>query len=1602
MPSGDADGITSFTFSECTGTDGQVQFTDDGTVDGNYGDSRARIDTTEICPTDAWSRVTVKFINTFDIETMDLLEVYDGNQAAVGPATLIDDGTGQGVSQINGAWVTASCSPTTNPSGCLTFVFRTDGLNSKGSGWDAWASCEERAAVITPGSIPNTTLTCMNIADAGAASAMVTIPAPDVTLCGMAAGAEDAVTATITNQQGFACLTQVISADAGTSIMDAFGVGSYLVTYTLVADQTKTATSTFTIQAPSLICNDNIEVPFGSACAIQLTPDDLLENPCDELAGVLSYDITITLGSGKDEVTLSTDGGVFPTITAGDLANAGMTVCNATATVTVARTIAAAGTCNNGAQTASCTSTLSFNDQSNPFITLTSTATALVACDASAVASIVSASAIDNCDDDVDVEILSIVMEEEDPCFAANGTPNETSAVITFIATDDCGNTSTLSQTIAITRPNPVDHLVRVGDIDPRDCSEDINGIADEVPMLAIGTLDGAGAFTQTGTVALSENDYVCGYILQKRDVDIPSTDCGQKRFRFWSIVDWCNPSTGPSAIDTSFIEFTDTQAPVLAGGADAFASETIELGAFECTFDVNTFEVPVATDNCDANPVVRLAGVDLIEDGVDWPVATADWGTLACGSYTLTWIAEDDCHEQVVNDTVTQVIIIDDVTKPSAICTDELNISIPSTAGARIHYSDIDAGSFDACGISAIEISNTQDADGNFINFGAYVDIACTDVKTEVTIEMRVTDNKGNQNSCWMIVSPEDKIAPICGDLPNMTFDCDDFHTGELGAPTGGYVALTGDLLDEYNERFGDPFAQCSDNLDCGTLTISQEYSLVELNCGELDINRRWTVTDWSGRVSNTGTQSIDVNYVANWSLTFPADVDLTCNDGFPLASTAEDIISNGTCDLWALEVSEKTFEVPGDICMKIERTYELINWCVYQAGTDAVEVPRVDDGASASIVLSAGNEAIGRYTYVQVLKLYVNEAPSAPAIVMDGDDCLFGEGDLEPFGMADNTPGFAPLECDEERTFSATSSNCADIALASENFTWVFTAGDAAPETGTGYSFTRVVSPKIVYTVEFWVSDGCGNSSGSTEQYQFWDCKKPTPYVLNGLAVQVMQTGSIQLWASDLNQGSYDNCTVKDRLQYRLFAGDPVDGPQELDAILALDENLTFDCNSLGLQNVSFYVIDEEGNFDVVGTLVAVQGNNGACGTGSGQATVAGKITNAFGENVEQVNVSVNGSDNSMATGATGEFQFNLALEGDYTITPEKNINPLNGVSTFDLVLISKHILGLQSFDSPYKYIAADVNKSGTITAFDMVQLRQLILNITSEFSNNSSWRFVDAAHEFTSANPAGENFVEFMNINNLDDNMMNIDFIATKIGDVNGSAQSNSLLGAESRTTNGALTLNVVDRQVEAGQTVTVDFLAADIAATQGYQFTLDFAGLELVSLNEGVAKAANFNTSLAERGVLTTSWNGEATNENLFSITFTATTNGLLSELVSVNSDITTAEAYNNAGELLDVAINFNASNVSATFGLSQNTPNPFNGQTLIGYNLPQAGTATLKVMDVQGKVLTVISQEGVRGYNQVTVDAKSLGATGVLYYQLESADNIATKKMIILE
>ncbi|MGH1438440.1 MAG: hypothetical protein ACRBG0_28700, partial [Lewinella sp.] len=241
--------------------------------------------------------------------------------------------------------------------------------------------------------------------------------------------------------------------------------------------------------------------------------------------------------------------------------------------------------------------------------------------------------------------------------------------------------------------------------------------------------------------------------------------------------------------------------------------------------------------------------------------------------------------------------------------------------------------------------------------------------------------------------------------------------------------------------------------------------------------------------------------------------------------------------------------------------------------------------------------------------------------------------------------------------------------------------------------------------------------------------------------------------------------------------------------------------------------------------------------------------------------VEVSVNGGAvMSMTTNTDGTYSFSdLALGGDYTVTPYLNANFLNGVSTFDLVLMSKHILGVQPLDSPYKRIAADINRSNTITTLDMIQLRKLILNIDTEFANNTSWRFVDAAYSFPVAtNPWFEAFPELINENNLAGDVLDADFVGVKIGDVNGSAQANALAG-DDRTLNGQFNLVAENISMKVGNTYTVAITGENMSTVEGFQGTLNLNGAELVDIEYGVASAENFGLRYAAEGAITMSWN-----------------------------------------------------------------------------------------------------------------------------------------------
>ena len=567
----------------------------------------------------------------------------------------------------------------------------------------------------------------------------------------------------------------------------------------------------------------------------------------------------------------------------------------------------------------------------------------------------------------------------------------------------------------------------------------------------------------------------------------------------------------------------------------------------------------------------------------------------------------------------------------------------------------------------------------------------------------------------------------------------------------------------------------------------------------------------------------------------------------------------------------------------------------------------------------------------------------------------------------------------------------------------------------------------PHGTHKIKWLISDGCGNNQEYEYTFTVKDCKAPTVVCLNGLSVNIMPTAMIQLWATDFLQYTEDNCTPAGQIKLGIRkCGTGTGFP--LDAQGNPITNVTFDCTELGTQCVELWAIDAAGNADYCETYVIVQDNLGNCPTAD-HINVAGTLKTEMTEGVDEGMVHIDGT----STFAPPYSYFDLSdtlglyavknsvpLAATFVIAPEKDDNPLNGVTTYDLVSISKHILGIEPLNSPYKMIAADANKSGSITTFDIVEIRKLILGIYNELPNNNSWRFVEKAFQFPNPNnPFQTLFPETISVADAMASQGGEDFVGVKIGDVNNSSVANATMQAEDRTIGTAL-FDVYtspssngegsgDRTVKTGEVFEVSFKSVE--QLKGFQFTMLLNGLEMVDLTEDDQVSAN-NFGKFE-GATTVSIDGAQE----FTLSFRAEKSGKLSEMLGVSGSITRAEAYlpvvalpaealakagAKEGGIMrqGIAFRFGGKTISGVgFELYQNQPNPFVHKTSIGFYLPEAAEATLSVFDEAGRMVYLQKGQFGKGENSISLERALINTTGLLYYKLETATNSATKKMI---
>ncbi len=893
----------------------------------------------------------------------------------------------------------------------------------------------------------------------------------------------------------------------------------------------------------------------------------------------------------------------------------------------------------------------------------------------------------------------------------------------------------------------------------------------------------------------------------------------------------------------------------------------------------------------------------------------------------------------------------IRDTEPPIAVCDEYTVISIGGNGYSQVRALTFDDLSVDNCGIVSYQVRKLNGSCFVEEEFSDVIRFCCEEVGDTIRVEFKVTDQAGNYNTCMVVVDVQDKFPPLIYCPEDVVIDCRDDSDD---------LSLTGE-------------AWALDN--CSFYEMSY-IDVLDLNeCGEGVIHRTWTAVD-RGRFERSCTQEIIVREDEPFTMTpdrWPSNVYLTgCGLDLRPESTGIPDISSASCSNVAFSHHDAYFNTIEGACFKIVREWTVIDWCRY--GRYGPE------------------DGIWRYS--QIIKQENSAAPEFFETPLDTVLCLFGE------------------DCFEEITIEV---NAYDDCSAPHHLTWygeLFEADTRAFPIAISNSnrFTEFLYPGS-YVAVFRVLDGCGNIGTHEMFVEIVDCEPPVaecpPFAPS---VVLGANGSVSLWISDFNIKTSDNCSSEDKIT---LSFDPE----------TLINSITFSCEDIpdGVSSsrfVQFYAIDEAGNAGYCEMEVEIKDNSSNLCEDKDSIVVTGLVLTEELGNVENVQVSLQSgpSQAGLVTDLSGTYAFENLDEGrDYTLSLYKDRDHDDGLSTFDLVLIARHAVGLKGLESPYKIIAADVDNNQKITVRDLVWLRQIILGNETTFPNGQrSWRFVDESFVFSDPIRPWP-FKEQIDISEIRESQFAKNFIAVKIGDVNGTNAASKRVTSGGRSSTKQLLL-ADDVEVVSGQSAVVPLRVEEPVQISGLQVAFQFEPQGKVifeGISSQVLDLSGSNYSFDEStDILKLSWNTLESavllqpGDVLFEIAFQADKEFSLAQVLSINQDNYRAEWINGDLEVYDLDLDWIKPGIRVVdeknIVIIGNQPNPFSSRTSLLFNISEEGIVKCELYDLTGRRLYQSEHHFDAGPNEWIITADHLNShRGMIIAKLTTSHGSALHRLTVM-
>ncbi len=1038
----------------------------------------------------------------------------------------------------------------------------------------------------------------------------------------------------------------------------------------------------------------------------------------------------------------------------------------------------------------------------------------------------------------------------------------------------------------------------------------------------------------------------LCNVGTSYEDAVLIDNGCKKKILRMWRIVEWwCGTAVVRTHPQT--IEIVDTEPPHIHCPYDITASTNLGYG---CLARILMPPI-VIEDNCQDSFYVTIqypGGVLRGQNG--------GYIELETGEHNVVYIVSDACGNI---EACTVHVSVTDKNPPTMVCDQGIIVALTRDDVVHVEAKIFDENTHDDCNLDRLLVRRMDrgaPCGAQDTVFRPEVEFCCEDAGKKVMVILRAYDEAGNFNDCMVEAEIQDKTPPVIRCPHDYSISC------------GTYL----DTMDL--SHFGGPYYY-----DNCIVQMTERVDTSLNQCGIGYLGRWFVITDNMGR-KDSCLQKIFVNptvFFDENDITWPKDTTIfSCGADIEPGNLPDGygypIFNRVVCSHPATSYEDHQFRYIQDsaLCFKVLRKWKVLDWCQQ----------KVD---------SQGNVYIPTWTHTQVIKVSNKLPPKLLddcedlMVCISGNECLKTRVQVSHGAVDDCTPddllkSSFKLDLYNNGLFDSTYQTQGarvswdgDLPIGEHRFVWVF-------------------------------EDQCGNKEVCDQLVRVANCKGPTAYCLSGIAVNLSSMdvdgdgrpeGVVDVWASDVDRGSYQLC------------GNPVVVSFSSDTT---DKFRRFTCDSLGQRRVEVWVTDRyTGLQDFCVSTVVVQDNNRLCPrrlTG----TLAGLLKAPGGKVVEEVEIQVESSQAHMDSKASGNYSFlNIPLGQDYDVRALKEENYLEGVTTLDILQIQKHILGTQEIESPWQKLAADANSDARITGADIAAIRRLILGYDYKFKNSRSWKFTHATYQFPDpSDPWYQTLPEEYRIRDMAGDMMYMDFVGIKVGDVSKSSWDEL-----SKATERSVQSLVLDAGIPEEEGRVVPVRISESARLQGMQFTLHFdPGMNMITGIRSGALDINghfVNYQFVSDGVVLLSWTRDEEislepGTELFRLEFRDPVNEDFRNSIFAGSDVIRAEAYD--GELGIYKIEWNSvvtqEDKEVVFGIP--IPNPFAEMTVLPMDVKQDTEFTVRLFDINGTELYSQKDLAAKGRNYIRVRKSQFPKPGVYLLRVETGAYSRGFKLVVME